>query len=185
MFWCFFSQITRHCQDSKPIKDLFRIHIFSESDLSSFQLSGPWSGNMAVNLLPHIFWKQKAMFPHKEHKMLQCSYAVCFKTSLASVCLIASESYAYSKSAIWYEILCLPLKSSVWRLTCQRFSQGDKHLFKSAISFRKQHLDSWCEKSEYSSSAVWVIFQIAASLRRWEEITGLIFPAWSCDVRID
>lgn len=50
------------------------------------------------------------------------------------------------KSAIWYEILCLPLKLSMWRLTCQRFSQGDKQLFNWKISFRIQHSDSRCEK---------------------------------------
>lgn len=69
------------------------------------------------------------------------------------------------KSAIWYEILCLSLKISMWCLTCQQFSLGDKHIVNSKITFQK------------------TTFRLL--LQWWEEIMGLIYPQWSCDIKRD
>lgn len=92
---------------------------------------------------------------------------------------------AAKKSAIWYKISCPPLKLSLWRLTCQRFSQGDKQSFNSRISFRIQHLDSQCNKHRTLFFCCVVIFHVAVFLQQcghpWlEEIMCIVYMKLIC-----
>lgn len=116
------------CHDFKPTLVLVQVQNFSEP---------PFCESLSTNLSGT---KKK----YYQIKNTKGSNVPMLQKHLLPLSILAPVNHRH-ESAIWYEILCLPLKLSMWCLTCQQFSQGDKHIVNSKITFRKQHLDSCCD----------------------------------------